>query len=75
MPMLWAALPALEKLLTRWEKKRDQARFAIYREAIEAGLDKINKYYSRPDRKPCYILALGMLFKSFFSLNNVTIVL
>jgi hypothetical protein len=60
VPTLWTALPTLEKLLTQWEKKRDNPRFLIYHHAISDGLEKIKKYYNRLDRKPSYILALGM---------------
>jgi hypothetical protein len=60
-PTLWRALPAIEELQTAWEAKRDNPRFAVYRTAIKDGLTKLNKYYSRFDEKPAYILALGML--------------
>lgn len=57
-PTLWRALPAIEELQTAWEAKRDDPQFAIYRNAIVDGLAKLNKYYSRFDEKPSYILAL-----------------
>jgi hypothetical protein len=60
-PTLWRALPAIEELQTDWEAKRDNPRFAVYRTAINDGLAKLNKYYSRFDEKPAYILALGTL--------------
>jgi hypothetical protein len=59
-PTLWRVLPAVEELQTAWEKKRDNSRYAQYRDALEDGLAKINKYYSRFDEKPSYIIALGM---------------
>jgi hypothetical protein len=59
-PTLWRALPAIEELQTAWEAKRDNPRFATYQTAIEDGLAKLNKYYSRFDEKPSYILTLGM---------------
>jgi hypothetical protein len=59
-PTLWRALPAIEELQTAWEAKRDDERFSAYRMAINDGLAKLNKYYSRFDEKPAYILALGM---------------
>jgi hypothetical protein len=58
-PMLWRALPALEELLSAWEKKRDSPRYTLYKDALNAGLDKLGKYYSRLDEKPSFILALG----------------
>jgi len=58
-PTLWRALPAIEELQTAWEAKRDKSSFAKYHDAINDGLEKINKYYSRFDEKPAFILALG----------------
>jgi hypothetical protein len=60
-PTLWRALPAIEELLTAWEAKRGNPRFAVYQTAINDGLAKLNKYYSRFDDKPAYVLALGKL--------------
>jgi hypothetical protein len=55
-------LPALKELQTTWEDKRKLERFVLYRDAINAGLSKLQKYYSRIDTKPVFILALGMYF-------------
>jgi hypothetical protein len=60
-PTLWRALPAIEELLMAWEAKHGNPRFAVYRTAINDGLAKLNKYYSRFDDKPAYVLALGKL--------------
>jgi hypothetical protein len=65
-PTLWRALPAIEELQTAWENKRDNPKYATYQTAINDGLAKLNKYYSRFDEKPAYVLALGM---SLFSNN------
>jgi hypothetical protein len=59
LPTLWRALPAIEQLQTAWEHKRDSPQFAPYYQAITDGLAKLQKYYSRFDQKPAYILALG----------------
>lgn len=59
LPTLWRALPAIEELQTAWEAKRDDPHFAIYYDAINDGLAKLQKYYSRFDEKPAYVLALG----------------
>jgi len=52
----------IEELQTAWEAKRDSDRFSTYQTAINNGLEKLNKYYSRFDEKPAYILALGTPF-------------
>lgn len=57
-PTLWRALPAIEELQTAWEAKRDDPQYTIYKDAINDGLAKLNKYYSRFDEKPSYVLAL-----------------
>jgi hypothetical protein len=58
-PTLWRALPAIEELQTAWEEKRKLVRFVLYRDAIDAGLAKLRKYYLRCDTKPVFILSLG----------------
>lgn len=60
-PTLWRALPALEELQTRWEKKRDSAKYDVYGDALDDGLAKIGKYYSRLDEKPAFVLALSKI--------------
>jgi hypothetical protein len=59
---LWRALPALEELQTAWEGKRKAPRFLLYRDAVDAGLGKLRKYYSRIDSKPVFILSLSTVF-------------
>jgi hypothetical protein len=61
LPTLWRVLPAIEVLQTAWEAKREDPHFAIYYDAINKGLAKLQKYYSRFDEKPSYVLALGKL--------------
>ncbi|KAN0111926.1 hypothetical protein V8E52_008016 [Russula decolorans] len=58
-PTLWRALPTIKELQTAWKAKHDKPVFAKYRDAISDGLEKINKYYSRFNEKPAFILALG----------------
>ncbi|KAH9028421.1 hypothetical protein EDB83DRAFT_2526308 [Lactarius deliciosus] len=60
LPTLWRALPAIEELQTAWEAKRDDPHFAIYFDAISDGLVKLQKYYSRFNEKPAYVLALAL---------------
>ena len=61
-PTLWQALPALEELQSAWEKKRADPKYALYKDALDDGLDKLGKYYSRLDEKPSFVLALGQYF-------------
>jgi hypothetical protein len=39
--------------------KLNLPKYEIYKDAIQAGLDKIGKYYWKFDDKPVYVLALG----------------
>ncbi|KAF7770801.1 hypothetical protein Agabi119p4_6775 [Agaricus bisporus var. burnettii] len=59
---LWRALPLMDQLKHQWENRRDgvdtYARFSIYSSAIQDGLNKIEKYYSKFSKKPAYLLAL-----------------
>jgi hypothetical protein len=52
-------LPALEELRAAWEEKRDDSHYAPYKNAIQDGLDKMNKYYPRFDEKPSFVLSIG----------------
>ncbi|KIK91266.1 hypothetical protein PAXRUDRAFT_149874 [Paxillus rubicundulus Ve08.2h10] len=58
LPTLWRAIPEIEELQTAWETKCDATCFALYKEAVQCGLQKIGKYYNRFDKKPVYILEL-----------------
>ena len=58
-PTLWHALPLIEELQTAWEAKCNDQKYIVFRNAIQDGLDKLKKYYSRFDQKPAFILALG----------------
>ena len=68
---MWRSLPLIEDLQTQWEKKHDGKKdfewFRVYRSAIQDGLDKLKKYYTKFDEKPAYILALS---KSCYSYQN-----
>lgn len=61
---MYRVIPAVENLLTLWEEKRADPRYAIYVTALDKGIDKINKYYRKLDQKPAYIL--GMRMNPFF---------
>jgi len=70
-PTLWCALPVIEELQTAWEAKCDSLKYTLYHNAINNGLNKLNKYYSRFDQKLSFILALGRSqLSSFFGDEN-----
>ena len=45
-----------------WEDKQRLERFSLFKDAIDTGLARLQKYYSQIDAKPMFILALGMFF-------------
>ncbi|KAJ3965333.1 hypothetical protein EV361DRAFT_810877, partial [Lentinula raphanica] len=55
---IYKAIPAFEVLLTQWENMLQDTRYQLYHSAVEAGLKKLQKYYTRFDEKPAYILSL-----------------
>jgi hypothetical protein len=61
-PTLWRSLPALEELQSAWDKKHDAPQFAIFKDSLSDGLEKLRKYYLRLDEKPSFVLALGEIF-------------
>lgn len=56
---LFRAVPAFEVIQSAWEAKAKDPRYSQYRSAIQDGLAKLGKYYSRFDDKPVYVLTLG----------------
>lgn len=69
-PSLWLAIPAFEELLSAWEEKLSIGKYAVYRSAIERGIDKLKKYYYKFDSKDVYILALGKIFNLVIPYTN-----
>jgi hypothetical protein len=49
--------------------KHDDTRFAVYHEAINEGLAKLQKYYLCFDEKPCYIL--GLFLHPYYKLDYI----
>jgi len=65
--LLWHVLPAIKELQMAWEAKCDDEKYILYQNAIQNGLNKLSKYYSHFDQKPCYILVLGKFCCNIFS--------
>ena len=57
VPCLHRSIPALEALLTRWEKRRADPRFDLFHPVLDCGLEKLKKYYLNLDNTDIYILA------------------
>ena len=61
IPTLYNVFPAVEELMTAWETKSSTPRYVIFSNALQAGINKLNKYYNWFDLNPCIIVNLGML--------------
>ncbi|KAF9018327.1 hypothetical protein BDZ89DRAFT_960222, partial [Hymenopellis radicata] len=57
-PTIYSVLPAYETLLRAWTIKRNDPKYTLYHSALDAGFEKFDKYYSKFDLKPSYILAM-----------------
>ncbi|KAG6905515.1 hypothetical protein DXG01_002278 [Tephrocybe rancida] len=68
-PTLWCAIPTLEGLLAAWEEKKKDPHFTIYVDTLDAGLNKIMKYYLLLNQKPSFVLA--PLLHPYFKLNYI----
>lgn len=72
---LWCTLPALEELQTAWEDKKKLKHFALYKDAINARLSKLQKYYLQINTKPVFVLALSaFLYSSEYFLSMSLII-
>ncbi|KAM5541078.1 hypothetical protein V8D89_005389 [Ganoderma adspersum] len=69
VPTLHQVIPTIESLMSHWEAKLHNPKYAIYHDALRAGLDKLNKYYKKLDNTNVYILAL--LLHPYYKLNYI----
>ena len=63
-PTLHNALPAIEKLYSAWEKASEKPRYAQFKPALNAAMEKLNEYYERTADSDAHIIAMGILFHS-----------
>ena len=59
-PNIYCAITtAFEALQTAWETKLACNCYSAYHNALHDGLRKLQKYHSKFDQKPAFLLALG----------------
>ena len=58
IPTLHHVIPTIESLTSRWESKLHNPKYAIFHDALRAGLEKLDKYYQKLNNTDVYILAL-----------------
>jgi hypothetical protein len=59
-PSLHIAIPALEALHSAWSKRIEREKYSEFLDAIQAGIDKLNKYYERTEDSTAYIMSMSM---------------
>ncbi len=59
-PTVYLAIPTLECMQERWEIMAALPEFLPVRDAIDAGLEKLRKWYKAIDSSDAYYLCLGM---------------
>jgi len=58
-PTLQNALPALERMHVAWEKASSKPHYSCFKPALNAGMEKLNKYYQRSAASDAHIMAMG----------------
>ncbi|KAG6863608.1 hypothetical protein C0991_004637 [Blastosporella zonata] len=57
-PSLHLAIPALESLCKAWSSRKDRDKYTDFRDALEAGVDKIVHYYDRTSESEVYTFVM-----------------
>ena len=56
LPTLHQVIPVMESLTSRWEKKSTKPEYAMFHDALNAGISKLTKYYNNLNNTDVYIL-------------------
>jgi hypothetical protein len=68
-PMLHLALPALESLHSAWSSRSGRIKYLDFAEGLNAGIEKITKYYEKSSSSDAHIMAMRA---SFFHVHSIT---
>lgn len=60
MPTLFNAIPAIEVLHNSWFSQADRIKYAPFKVALHAVMNKLNKYYKKTADSDAHILAMHM---------------
>ncbi|KAF8879420.1 hypothetical protein CPB84DRAFT_1852094 [Gymnopilus junonius] len=58
-PTLHNVLPAIEKLYTEWQKAYDKPCYALFKEALEVVMTKLDEYYKKTAISDAHVIAMG----------------
>ena len=61
VPTLHRVIPVLEALCARWEKKLMDPKYSVFHPVLQAGINKLDKYYAKLNNLDIYILSLCKL--------------
>ena len=59
--IIWKVLPILEAFANQWWEKANHPRYSDIKDAIEASLKTVYKYYNKTDASPVCIISLCTL--------------
>ncbi|TFK64505.1 hypothetical protein BDN72DRAFT_774502, partial [Pluteus cervinus] len=59
-PTLWRVIPAIEELFVAWSEMAMNPKLYLYHDAIDAGREKIRKWYKKFEKKDVGILSLAL---------------
>jgi len=68
LPTLYNAIPALEKMYSKWEKLRDTPEATPFQPALDAALTKINEYYQKTAESDAHVMAMRMSNQVMFEI-------
>ena len=65
IPTLCNVVPAFKKLYATWEKQQSMPEARSFRNVLDAGLKKVNKYYEKTSESDVHIMAMCIYFYCF----------
>jgi hypothetical protein len=65
-PSLHNALPAIEALHAAWSKRSTKEKYAPFKEALVAGIKKLEDYYTKTAESDAHILAMCMFHSHIY---------
>jgi len=75
MPTVWRTLPTLDWLISKWTTMSLDPAFTAVSDAIDRGLEKINKWHNVVETNHVYFICLGMQCMSSQLFVVVTVIM
>src|SRR5882757_4984012 len=58
-PTVWRVIPILEFLIKTWENMAEESQYGVVHDALNKGLENLNKWYKKTDDSGAYFICLG----------------